>query len=135
MKKFKFLPPYSKPGKTNFPATRNRSGVYLIKENAKLVYVGMSGSNLYRTLYRHFEAWTHSLQDVVTYQSRLKRHKYTVRVVFCTPAQALRLEKVLIIKNRPRDNSNKYQNHEIDFRDEKIEHEYSHALTAQECPF
>ncbi|MEI6567368.1 MAG: hypothetical protein WCR20_11875 [Verrucomicrobiota bacterium] len=135
MKKFKFLPPYKEPGKTNFPQTQRRAGVYLIKENAKIVYVGMSGGNLYRTLYRHFEAWNHPHQEVTTYQSRMKRHTYTVRVVLCTPGQSARLERALIKKHKPRDNEVKYENYKIDFRDEKVIHEYSNALTLAEVPF
>lgn len=135
MKKFKFLPPYSKPGKTNFPKTRDRAGVYLIKEAGKLVYIGLSQTNLYCTLYRHFEAWNHSGQEVVTYQSRLKRYAYTVRVVLCIPAQALRLERALIKKYKPRDNEMKYENYTLKFADTKVEHEYSHALTEAEMPF
>jgi hypothetical protein len=134
MKKFKFLPPYRKEGKTTFPATRNRAGVYLIKEGERLVYIGMSGGNLYRTLYRHFEAWSHPSQEVTTYQSRMKKHRYTVRVVLCTPGQAVRLERALIVKHRPRDND-RGKNYTLDFKDEKIEHEYSQALTAAEMPF
>jgi len=135
MKKFKFLPPYSKAGRTNFPATRARAGVYLIKEAGKLVYIGMSQTNLYRTLYRHFEAWNHSDQEVTTYQNRMKIQAYTVRVVLCTPAQALRLERALIKKHKPRDNAMKYENYTLKFADTKVEHEYSHALTAAEMPF
>ncbi|MDP2059608.1 MAG: hypothetical protein Q8J97_07705, partial [Flavobacteriaceae bacterium] len=85
MKKFKFLPPYKSPGKTSFPETQNRSGCYIIKENNKIVYVGMSARNLYKTLYRHFEHWSHKLQEVITYKTRLTKHKYTVRVILCTP--------------------------------------------------
>lgn len=40
MKVFKFLPPYKPTGKTTFPETKNRTGVYLIKKNGILVYVG-----------------------------------------------------------------------------------------------
>ncbi len=135
MKKFKFLPPYTPEGKTTFPATVDRSGVYLVKENGKVVYIGMSKINLYRTLYRHFQAWSHSLQEVTTYQSRLKKNKYTVRVVLCTPSQAERLERALIIKNKPRDNELKYKGYQLKFTDIKVEHEYSKALTLEEMPF
>ena len=59
MKKFNFLPPYQKKGKTTYPETLNKSGVYLIKENNVQVYIGYSGLNLYRTMYRYFQAWNH----------------------------------------------------------------------------
>jgi excinuclease UvrABC nuclease subunit len=135
MKKFKFLPPYKGLGKTNLPATKNRPGVYLIKENGKLVYIGMSGSNLYRTPYRHFEAWSHPYQEVTSYQSRLKTRKYTVRVVLCTPAQAARLERALIIKHQPRDNDLKYKGYQLTIFDKKVENEYSNSLTIDQMPF
>lgn len=135
MKKYKFLPPYQKDGKTTFPQTRARAGVYLIKEAGKLVYIGMSGGNLYKTLYRHFEAWHHSQQEVTTYQTRLKKFKYTVRVVLCTPSQAARLERALIIKCKPRDNDLKYKGYQLVFTDKVIEDDYFKTATETEAPF
>ncbi len=135
MKKFKFLPPYKSPGKTMFPEIQRRSGVYLIKENAKLVYVGMSGGNLYKTLYRHFEAWHHPSQEVVSYQSKMKQFKYTVRCVLCKPGQAVRLEKYLILKFQPRDNEIKYTNYQLSAFDEKIFETYTETQTINEVPF
>jgi len=135
MKKFKFQPPYKAPGKTTFPGTRNRSGVYLIKEDGKIVYIGYSGSNLYRTMYRHFEAWSHS-QKVVTYKGMMKSKNYTIRVVLCTTIQAARLERALIIKYQPRDNDEKYKGYQLKFPDEKIRDEYFNSDTLlTEIPF
>ncbi len=111
MKVYKFLPPYDKNGKCTFKKSLNRSGVYLIKEDGKLVYVGYSGKNLYKTLYRHFESWRHPYQEVTTYATELKRRKYTVRIVYCTAQQAAALEKKLILKYNPRDNAIKYKNY------------------------
>lgn len=109
MKVFKFLPPYKENGRTNFPETQNRTGVYLIKENGKIVYVGKSGYNLYKTLYRHFQEWNHKYQEVISYKGPMySRRKYTVRVIYCTPKQANALEKKLIMKYVPRDNTQKY---------------------------
>ncbi len=113
MKKTNFIPPYNYSGQTTFRAANKRSGVYLIKENSKLVYVGMSVSNLYRTLYRHFETWNHRSQQVVSYKDNLDKKKYTVRVVYCTPKQTVSLEKALIIKHKPRDNDNKYTQYKL----------------------
>lgn len=119
MKKTKFLTPYERSGKTTFRKTVNRSGVYLIKENGILVYVGMSAKNLYKTLYRHFEKWNHGSQQVTTYAGRLSRNRYTVRVVSCTAAQAARLERALIVRHNPRDNENKYAQYSLTLTDEK----------------
>lgn len=135
MKKYRFLAPYQKSGKTTFRATVNRAGVYLIKENTRLVYVGMSAKNLYKTLYRHFEKWHHSGQEVVTYAGRLNRHKYTVRVVLSTALQAARLERALIIKHRPRDNENKYTQYSLKLSDEKALDAYVTMITDNEVPF
>ena len=106
MLKSNFLPPYNSEGKTTFGNIKNKSGVYIIKENNKIVYVGYSGKNLYRTLYRHFQQWNHTGQEVITYANKLNNNDYKVRVITTTPAQAYRLEIYLINKLKPRDNTN-----------------------------
>lgn len=114
MKVFKFTPPYrqdknSSSRRTSFPETKNFPGVYIIKEDNKIVYVGYSSYSVYKTLYRHFQEWNHQFQEVITYASRLNRHKYTVRPILCTDKQACALEKRLIKKYHPRDNSIQYE--------------------------
>ena len=113
MKKYKSFPPYLANGKTTFPGTKNKAGVYQIFESGKLVYIGFSGFNLYRTLYRHFEKWNHRSQPVVTYENKMKRFNYTVRVTICTALQAEKLERLLIKKYKPRDNSNQFELYEL----------------------
>lgn len=135
MKKFKFLPPYQKAGKTSYPETVNKSGVYLIKENGTLVYIGMSGMNIYRTMYRHFQAWHHRQQEVITYQSRLSRNKYIVRVILCTPVQANRLERYLILKHQPRDNDMKYQDYKLNAWDKNVYETYVKTPQTDEVSF
>jgi excinuclease UvrABC nuclease subunit len=100
MRVFKFLPPY-KGKNTTFPEAVKRSGVYIIKKAGKIVYVGFSGTNIYKTMYRHFQSWNDRTQQRVTYKN-LKN--ITVRVIYCTPVQANRLEKFLILKYKPIDN-------------------------------
>jgi hypothetical protein len=117
MKKFRFRPPYSDDkniiaGITAFRPSLKRSGVYLIKENNEIVYVGFSGTDLYTTMYRHFQTWNDKKGPRVTYFSKLKKKYYTVRVVYCTPLQAAKLEKSLIAKYQPRDNV-QYIDHEL----------------------
>lgn len=110
MKVFKFLPPYKPTGKTTFPETKNRTGVYLIKKNGILVYVGYSENDLYKTLYRHFQTWNDKDQPGrISYKNQLNRNNFTVRVVFTTKKRAEALEKALIIKHKPKDNKLKYQ--------------------------
>lgn len=108
MRKFRTQPPYNKDGKTNFRYTAGKSGVYLIYKNGSLVYVGMSKTNVYRTMYRHFQKWDDPSQVRVTYNPRSTRNAFSCRVVLCTPLQAENLEKVLIRKHKPKDNPNKY---------------------------
>ena len=114
MKVFKYIQPYTADGKTKFPE-RGKTGVYLIKENNKIVYIGYSMNDLYKTMYRHFQTWNHSGQEVVSYNHK-GNDIYTVRVVYCSPAQASRLEKYLIKKHKPRDNAQVYT---LDFSDKK----------------
>jgi predicted methyltransferase len=109
----KFANPYN-GNKTTFRNTVNKSGVYLIKENGIIVYIGYSKTNLYRTLYRHFQQWNHKYQEVITYVNKLNRNRYTVRVVLCSPTRAEKLEAALIQKYNPRDNYMKLKKYEID---------------------
>lgn len=139
MKKFKFLPPYKENGKTNFPETQNRTGIYIIKENGVIVYVGKSGYNLYKTLYRHFQEWNHKWQRVTSYKNKLKKNNYTVRVVYCTVKQANALEKKLIMRYQPRDNTEKYDLFNLPPVQEKyfkeVEREYFEEPTLNELPY
>lgn len=104
MKVTRFYPPYQKDGKTTFPEAQKQSGVYLIKKEGKLVYVGYSETDLYKTMYRHFQHWNDPKQYRVSYQSEMKKNRFTVRVIFCTPRQAKRLESYLILRHLPDDN-------------------------------
>lgn len=112
IKKSRWLPPYVKPGKTTFNEVRKRSGVYFIKKDGQIVYVGYSRTQLYKTLYRHFQAWKHPFQTVITYKGEdLKR--FEVRVILCSPARAERLETYFIKKLKPIDNPDKLKQLEI----------------------
>jgi excinuclease UvrABC nuclease subunit len=97
---------YEKKSKTNIPELQNKSGVYMIyKDGIKNpVYIGYSGSNIYKTLTRHFQSWNDNKQVRVTYP---QNGKYSVSIVICTPQQAERLERYLIKKYKPVDNPNK----------------------------
>lgn len=106
----KFLPPYvminGKLKCTLRKATNEKSGVYLIKNRAgKIIYVGFSSNNIYRTLYRHFQNWTDPKQKRFLYA----KEGFTVRIITTTPARAELLEKALILKLKPEDNKNKYE--------------------------
>jgi hypothetical protein len=114
MKKTKYIDVFKslksdKGRKTNLSFAFGKSGVYIIKEDNKIVYIGQSGTNLYRTILRHFQSWNDRTQARVTYIGKLSRHKYKVRVVFVPPKKAIQLERDLIAKYKPRDNPDKIQ--------------------------
>ena len=127
MKKSTFISPYNKQGKANYKTVR-KAGVYLIKENSKLVYIGMSVTDVYKTMYRHFQTWNDRQQpERVTYKSDLKRNNYTVRIIYCTSKQASALETALIIKHKPRDNENKYNNYKLNSYDKQVIETYNNT--------
>lgn len=103
MKKTKFKPPYDKFGKTTFRFSNKKSGVYLIKSKRtnKIVYVGYSGYNLYKTMSRHFQKWV----DPSQYRATFSKTGYTVRIVLTTPKRASLLESALIKKYKPKGNA------------------------------
>lgn len=134
MKIFKYLPPYQQNGKTTYP-DRERAGVYLIRENGVLVYVGESHNNVYRTLYRHFQTWSSKYQKVNTYADRMKKNKYTVRVIYCTAKQAWSLEKSLIKKHSPRDNAELYKQYKLEFYDKNTLQALKNTAIEEDVPF
>lgn len=92
-----------------------RSGVYVIREGARCVYVGSSVKNLRATLTRHFQGWKRrktfwaGLMDAfgggghdpgLTYD----RGAVTVAAKVCPPARARELEMATIRRLKPRDN-------------------------------
>lgn len=94
---------------------RNVAGVYKIYKNNELVYVGYSGNNLYRTMYRHFQEWGSSRQYRAIYSENV-----LIEVIYTkTAAQAKDLETALIIKFKPKDNANLYINFETDAKEDK----------------
>jgi len=101
MKKSRAKSPYIN-GKPRFK-TRKRPGVYVIYKNSIPVYVGYSGSDVYKTLYRHFQSWNDPRQIRKTYSK--SDANITIRVVYTrTAKQASDLEYALIVKYQPADN-------------------------------
>ena len=89
---------------------RNVGGIYIIYDLYQNVkYIGMSGNNLYRTMYRHFQDWKSSNQIRVTYNP----NRVKVAVTYSTDINKIYdLEKALIIKYRDKfklDNPNQYR--------------------------
>lgn len=84
------------------------SGVYLIKEDGIVVYVGMSRSCVVKACYRHFYKWTSWKQRRVVYRDTLDVKEYTVMIIPMYVTQAHDLEKALILTMNPRDNYDRY---------------------------
>jgi excinuclease UvrABC nuclease subunit len=110
--------------KLNYPYVNGRAfytakqpGVYLIYKNQKLVYVGFSSYNVYKTLYRHFQQWNDPMQIRVVYSKNDSSIK--VRVIYTTAIRARKLEKALIIKYRPKDNPDKLDSYLNNNKQEK----------------
>lgn len=126
---------YNSPYKNGKPFyTAYKSGVYLIKVYDQIVYVGYSGYNLYKTLYRHFQNWD-SPQYRATYYKSDPNIK--VRVLYCSPGQAKKLEKALILKYMPRDNQNKIYKYGFNKNEKKLIKNFDNEplITNNDLPF
>lgn len=110
-------PAYKMIGGKLRPALRaetwEKTGVYLVYRPTKqtrngkrvlvLRYIGFSGYNLYKTIYRHFQRWDDPNQVRITYPKR----STFLRVIFTTPARAIKLEEELQRRLNPKDNPRK----------------------------
>lgn len=124
MKLTKFQPPYRPNGRTTLRHISGRSGVYIIKKNDRILYVGFSATDIYKTLYRHFQSWKDWRQVRVSYHGQ-DLTAFRVRVIICKPEKAAALERALIIKYQPKDNPDKLQMYLPSKQEEKAFEEYS----------
>jgi excinuclease UvrABC nuclease subunit len=93
------------------------SGIYLLKEKDKIIYIGMSLTNLKKTCYRHFQKWNDYRYNYYpigvlppykrpTYENR---EDFQISVIIVeNHNQCLDLEKYLIQTYQPIDNREKY---------------------------
>lgn len=138
---YRKLPTRKTAGVTNIRGYDGKSGVYMITERKKgsrkdeIVYIGRSGSNLYKTIIRHFQKWNDQEQNNrISYRSRILKgtHKYEVAVGVTPARTAAKLEKELILMYVPRDNKDK-----LAFFDEnpdaEIIYQYTRMLTHQQA--
>ena len=110
--------------------TGNQKGVYILKKGNEIKYIGYSGSNLYKTLTRHFQSWEDRTQIRVTYS---KSENIKARIIYTpTAAQAAKLEKALILKYQPSDNPNKYEQYSLNITDDHLINNYQNEA---EAPF
>lgn len=136
MRRTRLRSPYTPTGRTAFPL-RDLPGVYLIYQASSLVYVGYSGSDVYKALYRHFEEWNDRFSTRgprITYD----RDACKVRVIYCNrPEQAAELERALILTRRPADNPDKLELYEVtdEGRDLANDALSSDLLPVDEVPF
>lgn len=95
---------------TNFRFAQGKTGVYLIKRNGQLIYVG-AARNVYKAMLRHFEqhkgeCYENGHCNKQRYFDDYEKNEYLVRVVLTnTPKQAFALEAALINRYKPRDNA------------------------------
>jgi Uri superfamily endonuclease len=113
IQKSRFMPVYSDRGdvelgwkaKTNIRFAQGKPGVYLIKKNGVLIYIGASDNDVYRKCLRHFEPYEARESDKHRYGDDYDENRYTVRIVLTNDGmQAYRLECALINKYTPVDN-------------------------------
>lgn len=112
MRKTSFHKPYKKRKGKVFNTFlhsyfKGKSGCYIIKKGRMYAYVGQSGSDVYKTMYRHFQSWNDKTQRRVVYPKF--SNDITVQIILCTPSQALRLETILIKRYKPTDNAMKLE--------------------------
>jgi GIY-YIG catalytic domain len=134
IQKSRFMPVYADRGdvelgwraKTNIRFAQGKPGVYMIKKNGILVYVGAS-KNVYRKALRHFEPYSAEPGSKQDYNSDYDENNYTIRVIITnTSEQAYKLETALIQKYHPIDN--KYiPQLEFDRQQERILEQYEAA--------
>jgi len=123
LKATRFFKPYDQDGSYNLKNTG--TGVYIIKKNDVILYVGLSLTDVRSTLYRHFQKWIDKrtnwtkksqMYERVTYYGE-NRNMFLVKVIFTpTKNEAAILENLLILKLKPRDNTLKlelYSNKEM----------------------
>jgi excinuclease UvrABC nuclease subunit len=100
--------------KTTKRFTFGQPGIYIIRSiiTNKITYIGMSATNVYKALYRHFQTWNDRKQRRVVY---LDYHNYEIRVILCNREQAVICERRLIKWYKPIDNAEFYE--DWDFND------------------
>lgn len=93
---------------------KKRHGVYMIKEDGIIVYVGMSQYCVLERCYRHFYTWSarkhfRGKYHFLTYYDKLNEHDYEVAILETAKEQAQLLEQAMILIMKPRDNIMQYE--------------------------
>lgn len=89
--------------------TKAECGVYIIrsKRSRKILYVGHSGKQLYKTLYRHFQDWSSSSQYRTTYKRPAEYEIMVITTRACL--NAYMIEQFYHHKLKPRDGLRKLE--------------------------
>ncbi|HAT76659.1 MAG TPA: hypothetical protein DCS19_07410 [Flavobacterium sp.] len=94
-------------------ALKNKTGVYIIlnPKTKKIEYVGNSASDIYKTMYRHFQSWA----DPQQYRATFPKNGYLVRVILIDkPEHIYEIEKYYIRKHQPKANEDKYNDYNLE---------------------
>jgi len=130
----RYFPPYIDNRTGLHHALKDRKGVYLImnSKTGKVEYVGNSASDLYKTMYRHFQSW----KDKQQYRATFSKNGYLTRVILIEkPEHIYELEKYYIHKYKPKANEQKYLSYELDFVDLKTIESNNWIKQIDYCPF
>jgi len=104
---YDFYPAYVGVRNAGIKYSLVKSGVYVIKENNTIVYIGMSKSNVWKALYRHFQSWNPDRTGKhyrVCYKNFLNIFHYSVTIIETHPLNTEKIEEELIRYYGPRDN-------------------------------
>lgn len=96
----KFYPAYTNRRPTYKKGNKKSPGVYLIKQNGRIMYVGFSLSDVHKTAYRHFQSWNDRTQYRATFPKNALLY-----ILPTTKAKAKKLEAALIRKHQPAKNT------------------------------
>jgi hypothetical protein len=108
LKVYESTPTGKSYGKTNMSIANGKIGLYFIKEDGVIVYVGQSKYNLYKTALRHFQKWNDTEQKArISYKKYLDFADYEIQFLFLSKSWIDDEECKYIKKHDPRDNKNK----------------------------
>lgn len=86
-----------------------RKGIYIIKEDDIIVYIGMSQSCLVEALYRHFYPYNDSARRPRHYYDVSNGKDYKIFTIETNIQDAPKLERGLVIGMNPRDNRDRFK--------------------------
>jgi hypothetical protein len=103
---------------------KNKAGVYLISLGRKIIYIGHSSTNLYKTITRHFHEWKHEGRQV-SYDPT--KGNYKIQILYTSGKAAPQLECYLISNFKPVDNDSKCKNWNLKYAENILTEEEEEA--------